>query len=450
MKIKHILAMVLVCVMLMGQIVFAEDCSGVSNTERRESSQPLEAESDIQAEFLALEDADETIIVVLTAQGQLWEVQPNFVLLDKNVQTAVGVFMLKTTGKLIRIDSGSVVLESVVDVSQRRYMEDNVWKTEYVALKENGELWKSSDGAVFQKIAKGIREISSWGYLTEEDILWDYEGWSRENVEYIVDGEGYYVINDGFYIHYGGELDKKISDLKVKDYGRGYYGTVMEEDMDWEHWSYNLILTQENEIWALFTCEPWGEQTGETQLLSTDGDGLCMYGQRWDWKDGNDIYYKFDHIVEPTVAAPLIINNFSNAEGYFDDSYQLRKEGLESDCSVYKNETRVLDYVTGLFGTDGMMVALRSDGTVWDVAADEPVLLGRIVNEDAYIKGDVNEDKTVDIQDLRTMLRYVCDKTALTERQLKIADVDATGTVDIQDLRKVLRYVCGKTDYSFR
>lgn len=445
MKIKRVLMMIFACVMLMGQIVFAEGNSDVPETEMKESSQQLGAECDIQAEFLALENAGETIIAVLTEQGQLWEVQPDFVLLDENVQTAEGAFMLKTTGELIRIDSGNVVMEDVVDVCQRKYMEDNVWKTEYAALKENGELWKSDDEVAFQKMAEGVREISSWGYLTEEDILWDYAGWSRENVEYILEN-GYYVQEEGFFLHYQSGEDKKISTLKVKDYGRGYYGKVTEENMDWEHWAYDLILTQENEVWAIFTDEPWGEPTGETQLLSTDGAKLCMTGFRWDWKDKNGTYYLLDNIVEPTVETPFIIKQFSSEQGYFDDSYQLWKEGLISDDSVYKNGTKVLDDVTELFGADEMMVALRSDGTIWDVAADTPVLLGRIENEDSCIKGDVNGDQAVDIQDLRMILRYVCGKTELTEQQLKLADVIEDGTVDIQDLRKVLRFVCGKIE----
>lgn len=445
MKIKRVLMMIFACVMLMGQIVFAEGNSDVPETEMKESSQQLGAECDIQAEFLALENAGETIIAVLTEQGQLWEVQPDFVLLDENVQTAEGAFMLKTTGELIRIDSGNVVMEDVVDVCQRKYMEDNVWKIEYTALRKNGELWKSGDGVDFQKIAEGVREIGSWGYLTEEDILWDYAGWSRENVEYILEN-GYYVQEEGFFLHYQSGEDKKISTLKVKDYGRGYYGKVTEENMDWEHWAYDLILTQENEVWAIFTDEPWGEPTGETQLLSKDGAELCMTGSRWDWKDKNGTYYLLDNIVEPTVETPFIIKRFSNEQGYFDDSYQLRKEGLASDDSVYKNETKVLDYVTELFGSDEMMVALRYDGTIWDVAVDTPVLLGRIENENPCIKGDMNGDKAVDIQDLRMVLRYVCGKTELTKQQLKLADVIEDGTVDIQDLRKVLRFVCGKIE----
>lgn len=66
--------------------------------------------------------------------------------------------------------------------------------------------------------------------------------------------------------------------------------------------------------------------------------------------------------------------------------------------------------------------------------------------KDEVITGDVTGDGKVDIQDLRTVLRVVCDKETLNEAKLLAADVTGDGEVDIQDLRMILRYVCGKID----
>ena len=60
--------------------------------------------------------------------------------------------------------------------------------------------------------------------------------------------------------------------------------------------------------------------------------------------------------------------------------------------------------------------------------------------------GDVNIDGTVNIDDLRLILKYVCGKNEFTEQQMILADVDGNGEVNIVDLRQVLRYVCGKID----
>ena len=62
------------------------------------------------------------------------------------------------------------------------------------------------------------------------------------------------------------------------------------------------------------------------------------------------------------------------------------------------------------------------------------------------VRGDADGNKTVDIADLRMVLRSVCGKVDFTEQQKLAADVTDDGRVDIQDLRKILRYVCRKID----
>ena len=62
------------------------------------------------------------------------------------------------------------------------------------------------------------------------------------------------------------------------------------------------------------------------------------------------------------------------------------------------------------------------------------------------IKGDLDGDMKVDISDLRMVLRAVCGKIELAEKQVYTADVDENGAIDIADLRVVLRFVCGKIE----
>ena len=66
--------------------------------------------------------------------------------------------------------------------------------------------------------------------------------------------------------------------------------------------------------------------------------------------------------------------------------------------------------------------------------------------EPEYTLGDVDANGSVDISDLRLVLRSVCGKTELTDNQKLAADVEKDNAVNIQDLRKILRYVCRKID----
>lgn len=92
----------------------------------------------------------------------------------------------------------------------------------------------------------------------------------------------------------------------------------------------------------------------------------------------------------------------------------------------------------------GSVYALCKDGTVWDITNSPEMLLD--LKAAGYLKGDVNEDGEVNIKDLQIVLRGVCEKIELTDRQKMIADVVEDGEVDIQDLRKELRFVCGKIE----
>lgn len=66
--------------------------------------------------------------------------------------------------------------------------------------------------------------------------------------------------------------------------------------------------------------------------------------------------------------------------------------------------------------------------------------------ESSYVKGDLTNDGKVQIDDLRMLLRAVCQKIQLTEQQAVAADVVEDGKADIQDLRKLLRFICRKID----
>lgn len=62
------------------------------------------------------------------------------------------------------------------------------------------------------------------------------------------------------------------------------------------------------------------------------------------------------------------------------------------------------------------------------------------------VLGDVTGDGQVQIDDLRLIHRFVCQRTTLTEAQKQVADVNRDGEVDVTDVQSILRFVCGKID----
>ena len=112
---------------------------------------------------------------------------------------------------------------------------------------------------------------------------------------------------------------------------------------------------------------------------------------------------------------------------------------------VFKNGEEVLTSVKSFVALQDYAIALRNDGSIWDVT-DRPVKIGTLNTGDDYIRGDITGDGSVQIDDLRMILRSVCGKVELTEQQKLAADVETDGEVNISDLRKVLRFVCGKIE----
>ena len=65
--------------------------------------------------------------------------------------------------------------------------------------------------------------------------------------------------------------------------------------------------------------------------------------------------------------------------------------------------------------------------------------------ESDVVLGDINQDGTINIQDLMLCLNHVSQKSLLTGDGLAAADVDESGAVDIRDLMRLLNYVSGKS-----
>lgn len=129
-------------------------------------------------------------------------------------------------------------------------------------------------------------------------------------------------------------------------------------------------------------------------------------------------------------------------------------KGLVETVDIYMEENIEALEKTAIEQTLSEIEALHRTGNLTD---DEILTLDRLKgkceklleeysDERDFLSGDVNEDQSVDIKDLQLILRYICEKIKLTDRQIMIADVVKDGDVNIHDLRKELRFVCGKLE----
>lgn len=120
-----------------------------------------------------------------------------------------------------------------------------------------------------------------------------------------------------------------------------------------------------------------------------------------------------------------------------------------TEIQIPQSVTEIGEGALGYLDADGLKV---EGFTIYGVAGSAAQQYAEengfefIEVEPEYTLGDVDANGSVDISDLRLVLRAVCGKTELTDNQKLAADVEKDNDVNIQDLRKILRYVCRKID----
>ena len=120
-----------------------------------------------------------------------------------------------------------------------------------------------------------------------------------------------------------------------------------------------------------------------------------------------------------------------------------------TEIQIPQSVTEIGEGALGYLDADGLKV---EGFTIYGVAGSAAQQYAEkngfefIEVEPEYTLGDVDANGSVDISDLRLVLRSVCGKTELTDNQKLAADVEKDNAVNIQDLRKILRYVCRKID----
>lgn len=251
---------------------------------------------------------------------------------------------------------------------------------------------------------------------------------SYDSIYMYVDGDEkyFFLTKDDYTVHFAGN-----------DEGEMTY--IVEEYIDdnlIRRIEYNEIpLNTEKEYYSILPDAIYLDQVIYNPVADT-GDILNANKDNWQ-----------DDLPEQVFVSGVKINQ-EEITLEIDSEEQLLSNVLPIDATIQLVEWTSQDETIATVTNEGVVKAIGEGETTIQVSTVDGGFLAecKVIVKSIRVKGDVNEDQTVDIQDLRTILRYVCGKIELTERQLKIADIDGNGEVDIQDLRKVLRFVCGKIE----
>lgn len=392
-----------------------------------DADQPMDTAYGVSVQFgTAMGEDGNYDTYALKENGELWRITPELEVIGQNVKKVADPYVLTEDGKVYDInDMKTAVIEGVKDLSTDS------------ALKEDGTAWEASEDGTWSKAADDVKQIYGKQFYLKNDgnlYRWSDDSLFRENVEYVVQ-DGYYVTGEGFYQYATASM---MGDVRAVDAAYTYHNEI-----DGKYTTYDLLVTEEGEVWASLGGAYYAGSTGEVVKLGSDFAGFCSVGDQWDWRDTKGNYYKWDQIVTPSKTSPLQLAGGSGS--LFD--YALMSEGDDSDNHLYKNGAELLNGVKDIVEVYGgnTVIALRNDGSIWDVTGT-PKKLGTLNTGDDIVRGDVTGDGLVKIDDLRLVLRSVCKKVTLTPAQKQAADVEQNGEVDIADLRLILRFVCGKVE----
>ncbi len=360
--------------------------------------------------------------------------------LSESVEKFDGRYALDSQGTLHNVyNSGNERIENVTDWISPSYGSQGV----AYLLKKDRTLWTRQESAADQKmeewrqIESNVKQLYEDGYLKTDGTVVSFDGTKTTNVKadrmcedgnfYDKDGNYYFCITkwngstheyEKEYINMG-----KIEVKQAESYG-GEDGGV-------------FLLNQEKQVYKYDLSEK------KMNLLMTDvlriNEGLPYY-----WSDSTSWAFQLSDGKYYDLEGKAMAEARIGYSGYEDDLIW-HEDGSQA---VVRNGVTILTSVTTVWRDriEGAWrtYACRTDGTIWDITGVPEQILD--LKSASYLKGDVDEDGTVDIKDLRLILRHVCEKIKLTDRQIMIADVVNDGTVNIHDLRKELRYVCGKLE----
>ena len=159
--------------------------------------------------------------------------------------------------------------------------------------------------------------------------------------------------------------------------------------------------------------------------------------------DGN-IYYIEVTYPDGRAAMPISTGRcqcetmlalvFPNYGTGWDASNDYSNIGLNEDDGVISHNITVYENGTLIFGTE-------PDGTTGNGSisanpsgsSDKPSV--------SDVKGDLNNDSKVNIQDILLMKKHILNISALSSKNLKNADINSDGSVNIMDLVLMLREV---------
>ncbi len=385
----------------------------------------IDADKEYAGDWVYNRDDAEKVNYILDMSGNLWNGDKK---IAENIQKADGRYALDESENLHNVyNQGNEIIENVKTWKSPRDYDDGI----VYILKNDGTLWsrtevdKNRKSNSLKKIADHVKQLVDTAYLKEDGTvvaIYSYYATDIKVKELAEDLSGLYDWEGNFYFRATDEyvdtnIDEKVIDMTTISNAR-------------------YFLTESGNVYKFYRDYSTYPATYLTDYVMSNI---------------KEIGYGAEHYFDGIFLGED--GNYYNGEGTkLEGTFVLKEEG---DCQLVRREdgTNVLrkngvDILTNVsdfwWNSNQGYLALRTDGTVWSVDGIPEKVID--LTGEGLLKGDLNEDKTVDKSDATLMLRNICGKEKLSKRQQMIADVTGDGTMDVKDARKIVKYLNGKID----
>lgn len=235
-----------------------------------------------------------------------------------------------------RIGNGDILLSDGTLIRRSIRVEDGKTKVTDTVYAEN------------IKMLQGVGYIDSdnnlrYGYMPDEIVATGVESFTKDG-----NMSSYYGTDGNLYLRMENETYVNVGEYKLKKSLWVYEKGCME------------VLMENGELYA------FDRQTGEMTLFDTEVAEIVS--SSYTKMDGTHWTYDKEQIGT-SIDNPLVVKYAFSPK----NQYTLLKTSSDKDCIVTKNgAVIVMDSVTNIWDDHGMVYALRTDGTVWNLENGKP------------------------------------------------------------------------------